>query len=318
MKKLRCAFLLFFTTPAVLFLSGIRFPLYSNLRAPRQMDGYMSGVVKPIVGENDVILLREEIRVVFPDMNIRTLSPSDTVSLTVLYEFENLRLETISIPVHFIALDIQSLETALNGVPLAVEFQREDEAKAECLKNLVRHRSSFLPNFYGGFLERTAAREEMVSLIPSMGDAFDWPGSPDRNRNGFQLAGFLLTLGPGRNTLIVSYNQRFFVEERGHGYFGSWPEKGVTGFDYLLYPIQTWVPAKDFKFRVSVIIPDFHKKIFVFTKRKIPVYRSNLLLSRDYDRQAHLTLLRGEFESVSADIFTLLVWVDKNAPLYLN
>ncbi len=306
-----------------LFLVLLGFPLWANLRAPFQMDGLFSGALKLENGEPGLVLLGEEIRVVFPDMDIRALSPEDTVSFTVTYEFDSRLPGEVTLPVHFIALDIQALEVALNGSPLPVEFSAEDEAKLECLKFLVHHRSSFLPEFYGRFLDRIGKKttpdltgEYLGNL--SIRDIFDWQAPVDTNKNDFPLAGFRITLKPGRNSLILTYRQRFYVEERGHGYFSAWPEKGITGIDYLLYPIRTWPPAEDFKFRVSVEIPDFHKRKLFLPSWKIPRIKSNLSLVADYDRKKHLTRLRGDFDQIPADIFTLLVWVDKKAPDYLK
>ncbi len=66
------------------------------------------------------------------------------------------------------------------------------------------------------------------------------------------LAGFVITLKPGRYTLTVSYKQKLFVEARRHGYFRHWPEKDVTGIDYLLYPIWSWPTADTFRFTVEI------------------------------------------------------------------
>ncbi|MCJ7682560.1 MAG: hypothetical protein MUP70_17660, partial [Candidatus Aminicenantes bacterium] len=283
--------------------------------------------------EGGLLLVREDLYLVFPDMNIRALSPEDTVSFTVTYEFDSRLSGEITLPVHFIALDIQALEVVLNGQPLPVGFVSEDAAKKECLQHLRLHRSLFLPDFYGRFLNRVgrsagggsgrdqdsqSARTDESLKTMSMNEIFDRYSPEESEQADFPLAGFNLSLKPGRNTLVVTYRQRFYVEERGHGYFKSWPEKGVTGIDYLLYPIQTWQPSENFKFRVSVEIPDFHKKKLLSTSRKIPDIRSNLDLQAIHDRKQHITRLSGDFDRIPADIFTLLVWVDKKVPDYLK
>ena len=307
--------------------------LQANLRAPHQMDGYLSGALRQSGKEGSLTLLGEDIRIVFPDMKIRALYPDDTVSFRVTYEFSSRLLEEVSIPVHFIALDIQDLEVVLNGIPLSHKYDIEDEAKIECLRNLLNHRSSFLPDLYSMFLDRFRKTKGLTGShnqapLPlleddylkslSIREIFDWPVPEEKNNIDFPLAGFWMNIKPGLNSLVITYRQRFYVEERGHGYFRAWPEKGVTGFDYLLYPIRTWSLDEDFKLLISVQIPDFHKRKFGFIARKRPNFRSNISLSGNHEKKAHMTTLTGEFARIPADIFTLLVWVDKDAPIYLK
>jgi len=291
--------------------------MQANLRAPFQMDGYLSGALKLSGGEGGLFLVREDLRLVFPDMNIRSLRPEDTVSFTVTYEFDSRLSGEITLLVHFIALDIQSLEVALNGRPLSVTFGTEEAAKEECLQYLRIHRSSFLPDFYSRFLNRVGRTDESQKTM-SLNEIFDRHNSEESKDPDFPLAGFDITLKPGRNTLVITYRQRFYVEERGHGYFKAWPEKGVTGVDYLLYPIRTWKMAENFEFMVNVEVPDFHKKKLFANSRKIPTIRSNLDLEATHDRKEHVTRLSGDFDHMPADILTLLVWVDKKVPDYLR
>jgi hypothetical protein len=304
----------------------------ANLRAPRQVDGFLSGGLNSSDPAAGIIFSREEMRISFPDMDSRKLTTAATVHFAIVYELENSQAQAVIMPVYFIAVDIQSPQATLNGEPLSLEIRGDPAEKSEFLRRLARHRSSFLPRFYTEFLERvrreaglgsepadswlSELEKKDLSALP-VESVFDRMSSESQPQKDLPLVGFALKLKPGKNTLVLNYEQRFYVEERGHGYFASWPSKGVSGFDYLLYPSRTWKLHQDFRLDITIALPDFHKKRFFIKSWKRPQIKSNLDFAGDYNSKKHLAVYKGSYRNIPADILTFLVWVDKKAPNYL-
>ncbi|MBM3294025.1 MAG: hypothetical protein FJY82_05815 [Candidatus Aminicenantes bacterium] len=304
----------------------------ANLRAPRRVDGVFSGALAGIRPDLPVRLRAETLRLVFPEVDFSRPNPGDKVRVAATYEFENASSTTVALAVRFIALDLGDISVILNSRPLSVRSVESPEDKSECLAALGKHRSAFLPSFYRDFLGRLknaaglgsetedswtaglAGRDLSAVPFPDIFERiFEEPPKAD-----FPAAEFELVLVPGMNILLISYGQRLYIEERDHGYFGSWPARGFTGFDYLLYPARSWPADPGFRLNVAVEIPDARGKKLFFRVWKRPSLKSNLALEEAPSTDKRRRLFRGEFSGMPADILTVLLWNDPKAVRHLR
>jgi hypothetical protein len=307
-------------------------PARANLRAPLRVDGFFSGSVRGLPLSQAVRLVGEELRLTFPDFDEKLSAEGPRIVITVRYEIVNDQAGEVEFAVHFLAVDIAGLKAALDGRALEVELAPDTKEKSECLWRLTRHRSAFAAPLYKGYLERV--RE--AAGLREVPDA-EWLGALEgRDLSGvepsalyslmrltteaadFQSAGMRLRLRPGTNALEISYSQRMFIDERDHGYFTGWPEKGFTGADYLLYPAVSWPLDPAFRLQVSVEIPELSVKRFLHRTWLRPFVRSNLKLEEEAPARPHARRLKGEFPGFPADILTVLFWFDEKARRYLG
>jgi hypothetical protein len=300
----------------------LHLPASANLRAPRQVDGMFSGALKIGLPPGAVVLLGETLRISFPDFDTARLTPRDVVRVSAVYEFQNTAPGPISLPVRFIALDLQEITASLDGWPLEIRMVESPADKSECLAALASHRAAFLPGFYEDFLARLKSAGESESRAPDpakipFGKVFRRTFETEPSAD-FPTAEFLLTLVPGKNSLTVRYGQRMFIEERNHGYFAAWPEKGFTGFDYLLYPAQSWPMSPAFSLRLTVDVPDVRAKRLFFRFWKRPFLKSNIEFREEPGPVRRARTFRADTHGLPADILTILLWTDKDAGRYLH
>ncbi len=318
---------------AFVLLSGaLTSPASANLRMARKVDGVFSGGLKAVPSAASIRLLAEDLEAAFPDLDLARLGPLDTLLIKAAYEVENRSDRLIALPVRFIAVDIRDLTAELNGRPLAVRIVEAPGEKSECLARIARHRNAFLPVFYEDFLKQIrlltgldqepddrwlvklgqidANGLESASLFPR---TIESPPETD-----FPAAEFEIPLPPGKSRVVVSYRQRLYIEERNHGYFAVWPKKGVTGFDYLLYPAGSWDLDPGFRLRLSVEVPDARSKKLFFKTWKRPSVICNLPLRPEEGRTKHIRMFKGDFAGLPADVLTFLLWVDKAAAAYVR
>ncbi|MBM3312534.1 MAG: hypothetical protein FJY80_13625, partial [Candidatus Aminicenantes bacterium] len=278
-----------FLTLAILAGSAVS----ANLRAPRRLDGVFSGALASPQISSQIRLLAERLDLVFPAVDLSRPNPRDTVRVTAAYEFESAAEGRIILPVRFLALDLADVSVELNGRPLAAETVESPEDKADCLAALGKHREEFLPAFYGSFLGRLKGAGPDLGGVPFgsvFERAFEAPLEAD-----FPASEIDLGLEPGKSTLVVSYRQRLFIEERDHGYFAAWPRRGFSGFDYLLYPARSWPADPGFRLSVTAEIPDVRAKKLFFRVFRRPFWKSNLAFREEYGQDGRRLRLRGEF-----------------------
>ena len=307
-------------------------PAWANARAPKRVDGFLSGSVKGVPLAKAVTLRGEELRVVFPDFQSKLSEAGDTVQFSVRYEVENLAAGPVTVPVKFLAVDIRDLAAKLNNLVVPAELVADQVEKVECLARLARHRQAFAPNLYSTFLSELRKRAglqeapdgEWLSKLEktdlsglNFGDLSPWGWKSAKNED-FKTAKLALVLKPGRNTLEITYRQRLFVEERDNGYFSSWPQKGFTGADYLLYPAASWPLAKDFRLTIRVEVPDYHHKVLFGTSWHQAIVRCSPALKDIPADKKHVRFLEGNFTGIPTDILAVLVWFDKNAARHLS
>ncbi len=149
-------------------------------------------------------------------------------------------------------------------------------------------------------------------------DLYPWAVRGAKEEADFRATKLGLRLKPGRNTLEILYRQRMFVEEKGYGYFSSWPAKGFSGVDYLLYPAASWPLAKDFQIFIRVEVPDYHHKILFGTSWHKAHIRCNPALKDAPTDKKHLRVLEGHCAGIPTDILTVLIWFDEKAFRYLS
>jgi hypothetical protein len=304
----------------------------ANLRMARKVDGVFSGGLRAVPAAASIRLLAEDLDATFPDLDLTRLGYRDTILIKAAYEVENRSDRLVALPVRFIAVDIRDLTAELNGRPLTVRIVEAPGEKTECLTRIARHRNAFLPVFYKNFLQQIRRlagldQEPDDRWLEKLG-TFDARGlkaeslfprtlesAPDKD---FPAAEFEVPLPPGKSRLAVTYRQRFYIDERNNGYFAAWPKKGVTGFDYLLYPAESWELDPGFRLRLSVEVPDAQRKKLFFNTRERPVVKCNLPLRSEEGRTKNIRVFKGDFAGLPADILTVLLWVDKAASAYVR
>jgi hypothetical protein len=307
-------------------------PAWANIRAPLKVDGFFSGSLKSVPVSAAVRLLREDLRFVFPAFTSDLSEGGALVGIMVQYEIFNSLAGEVEIPVHFLAVQIQSLTASLDGQALSIEWIPDPAEKSECLLRLTRHRSNFQGAFYKEFL----GRMRDAAGLKNSPDAewLDALGGKDlggidpreiylngrwRSETGdFGSAGMRLRLKPGINKLQIAYSQRLSIDERGYGYSSGWPKKGFSGVDYLLYPATSWPLDANFKLVVSAEIPEMPAKRLFGKMWLQPEFRSNLAIVETQSERPHVRILRGEFAGFPADILSILVWFDTKASKYIS
>ncbi|MCX6565065.1 MAG: hypothetical protein NTW38_01345 [Candidatus Aminicenantes bacterium] len=317
---------------SVLLSGALASTASANMRVGRKVDGVFTGSLKAIPSAASIRLLAEDLEAAFPDLDLARLGPRDTLLIKATYEVENRSDQLIALPVRFIAVDIQDLAAELNGRSLTVSIVEAPGEKSECLARIARHRNAFLPVFYQDFLKQIrrltgldqepddrwlvklsqidASGLESASLFPR---TIESPPEKD-----FPAAEFEIPLPPGKSRVVVTYRQRLYIEERNHGYFAVWPKKGVTGFDYLLYPAGSWDLDPGFRIRISVEVPDARGKKFFFKTWERPTIKCNLPLRPQEGRTKNIRMFKGDFAGLPADVLTFLLWVDKAAAAYVR
>lgn len=195
-----------------------------------------------------------------------------------------------------------------------------------------RLRNAFLPVFYKDFLKQirrlTGLDQEpddrwldKLGTIDASGlksESLFLRTLEDPPEKDFPAAEFEVPLPPGKSRLAVTYRQRFYIDERNNGYFAAWPKKGVTGFDYLLYPAGSWDLDPGFRLRLSVEVPDARSKKLFFKTRVRPTVKCNLPLRSEEGRTKNIRMFKGDFAGLPADVLTFLLWVDKAAAAYVR
>jgi hypothetical protein len=321
---------IFFFLAAVVLVAAAG---WANLRAPKRVDGFLSGSLKSVPLAEAIALRGEELRVVFPDFQDKLSEVMGTVEISVRYEIDNVASGPVTIPVRFLAVDIREPTARMNGQAIPVEMVADSAEKMECLARLARHRSVFTPELYRGFLSELRKRAGLNDVPDSewlsglekadlaglkFKNLYPWGLPSVKDETDFQAAKLDLALQPGRNILEIVYRQRMFVDEKGYGYFSSWPAKGFTGVDYLLYPAASWRLAKDFRLAIRVEAPDYHHKILFGTSWHKPYVRCDPALKDVPTDKKHLRILEGHFAGIPADILTVLIWFDEKALRYLS
>jgi len=317
----------------VLALAGaLCLPAAANVRMARKADGTFSGALKAAAPAAALRLIAERLDAILPEFVLGSPDPKSLVRFRIVYEIENRGTGPVLVPLRFIAVDIRDLTAELDGRALAVEMREAPGEKEECLVRIARHRSGFLPGFYEDFLRRLRAD---AGLDKESGDGWlqklegrDLSGKPAFSsflrtlesppEKDFPSAEFEILLPPGRSRLVVTYGQRLFIDERNNGYFAAWPRKGVTGFDYLLYPAKTWDMDSGFRLNISVTVPDAQGKVLFFKTWKRPEIKCSLPLREETSGTRRIRVFRGEFDSMPADVLTFLFWFDKDAGSYLR
>jgi len=321
----RNAGIAFVLAGAVLFLAS---PARANLRAPYRADGYISGGLKIALPPDAVRLVREDMRVVFPAFEGGLSVRDAAVLVELVYVFDASAAAGFDIPVQFVAVDIRDLAARLNDEAVPAVLSRDSAEETECLQRLVAHRRNFMAPLYREFLHGLKAdagaadskREPGRGLAPAAAlDGRPYPSLFVRFPSGgepgpdFRTAKMTIRLRPGRNALSIRYRQRPYVAETRYGYFSTWPARGFTGFDYLLYPARSWAAAADFRLSVTVEVPYYRGRFLVFPRWDEPQVASNIELNPAKSNPRHLRVLHGEFGRMPSDILTVLVWFDKKA-----
>jgi len=298
--------------------------LWASVRPPIDIDGFISGSLTGPPAAAGITLAGADIRFRFPAFREDLPDDEALLEVAVHYGIFNGLKEEVEIAAGFPAVDILNVTASLDGRALAVELAPDAAAKSECLARLALHRSAFMAPVYRDFLEQLRA----AAGLNDRPDA-DWPlalkgkdlggigpneiypvGRWRNNAGDYRSAGMKLRLKPGLNELRITYTQRMFVNERATGALEGWPQKGLSGLDYLFYPAMSWPLASDFRLTVSVEVPEMPAKLLLWTIWLKPAFKSNLAFREDRAERPHVRLHRAEFERFPSDMITVLVWFD--------
>ncbi len=263
--------------------------------------------------------MAERLEAVFPELDLSHTDYKSPVRFRIVYEIENAGAGPAAVPLRFLAVDITGLSVELNGKAVSAVIKQAPEETAECVVLMAKHRSGFLPGFYKDFLGRLQAFVEKDAGGPTWSEVFVRTLEEAKSDDP-AAADFEVVLPPGRSRLVVQYGQRMFIDERGHGYFAAWPKKGVSGFDYLLYPAKAWPMDRAFKLTVLVSVPDARAKKLFFRVKRGPTVKSNLALKESLAGDGNGNrLFEGEFAGgMPADVLTFLLWFDENVASYVK
>jgi hypothetical protein len=304
----------------------------ANIRPPLKVDGFFSGGLRSLPVSGAVRLVREDLRIAFPDFRTGMSGAGPAVAITVRYEIVNSQAGEIDMRVHFLAVDIRTITASMDGQALAVELTQAPAEKSECLWRLTRHRASFQSGFYREFLGRMRRAAGLMESpdgqwlddlkgkdLSGIGPEQIYPIGRSRPEAGsFMAGGISLRLKPGLNRLEIAYAQRMFIDERGYGYSSGWPKKGFSGADYLLYPGTSWPKDPGFRLSVSVEIPEISERKLFGTTWLRPGFESNLPFLEAGSERPHVRIRRAEFSDFPADILSILIWFDPKAARFFS
>ena len=112
----------------------------------------------------------------------------------------------------------------------------------------------------------------------------------------------------GKNTLTIKYRQGMYVDGRT-AYIGG--PVFVCGFEYLLYPAFTWKMNPDFELFISVALPDFQKKGWLWDSRIAPITESNITFHKTYNPETRRTTYETRSKSIPAPVLAFIVRRDQ-------
>ncbi len=289
----------------ILFFHGTAF---ANVRAPFRLKGGVSGV--PFYKSNtfkNVSLLQENLNIVFPQMNVDDF-PETKAKINAHYTFINNSEETIEVPVNFLALKLSDTAISLNNEGL-IKFSSTHDFKltnelAEKIYNVVKseihkEQDKQIRKFISSYLQITPAvliKSQLFLDIKKLITA-------KLNNIVFNQISFKLKLKPGKNDLIISYKQEMIIDEGKTGYLKEfYYSKGIFGIAYLLYPAKTWHFSEKFIFNLNIELPDFVERRFFIRFYQKALWRSNVKLATEYDKEKRKIFLLGRFKKFPSEM----------------
>ncbi|HOQ40583.1 MAG TPA: hypothetical protein PK178_00440 [Smithellaceae bacterium] len=284
-------------------------------------DHHFSGNIKQVKTSDHLKLYREDIRVVFPMIELDSVSLQKKIDMDVNYIIENQSTSAIEIPLQFLGISVSDAIVLLNEKSILLGFVEDNKAEQEFLARITEHRHQWNKRRYEQYfidLDYIKSGKKMsrsLSLIHMTAPEFIrvarnienlsevFPGAGKLN-----VIRFHVRLLPGKNKLTIRYKQGLFVD--GHTSYIGGPAF-VCGFEYLLYPAFTWKMNPDFELFVSVTLPDYLKKGWLWDSRITPLAESNLTLKKMYNSQARVTTYSMRSKSFPAPVLAFIALREK-------
>lgn len=311
MKKIIMFHIIFF------ILCGQAFANVSRLHK----DHNFSGSIKALKTSDRLKLCREDIKVAFPMMELDNASLEKKIDMNINYIIENQSNAAIEIPLQFLGMDVSDPLILLNEKSLSFGFVKDRKTEQEFLGRITEHRHQWNKQRYeqyfihldyinsGKKMTRSASLihltfPEFIKVAQSIENLSDvFPGAGKLN-----IIRFNVRLLPGKNKLTIQYKQGLYVDGRT-AYVGG--PVFVCGFEYLLYPAFTWKMNPDFELFISVALPDFQKKGWLWDSRITPIAESNLTFQKTYNSETRVTTYGMRSKSFPAPVLAFIVLREK-------
>jgi len=280
-------------------------------------DHFFSGNINLVKKADCLKLIREDMKAVFPLMELDNASLEKKVDMHISYIIENRSDSTIEIPLQFLGIDVYGPQILINDKLLSYSLGIDKEAERNFLVKITEHRYKWNRAQYEqyfmllDYINSGKKTTRSISLIQMTLPEFIRTARGVENLNDlfpgigkFSNILFNVRLLPGKNNLTIKYQQGMYVDGRT-SYSGG--PVFVCGFEYLLYPAFTWEIHPDFELFVSVTLQDFFKKGWFWNSRITPVCESNLTFNKTYDSESRVTTFYARSRGFPAPVLAFIV-----------
>ncbi len=266
-------------------------PAAANLRAPYRVDGGFGAHLDAKPAHPDLVLMHETFAASLPAFTVGEQPPTHAL-LDVEYTIDNRSSAPVTLPVRFLAVGAQGARIEVNGAVAPHHEARDPEEHAAAVAVIARSRCRGIEGCEPDRI-RAALEHEL-----------------ERGAARFDSLAFDATLAPGANVIRVRYAQALTLHEGAYGYFmrGTFGTRGARyGFDYLLFPAQSWRRAEGFWLDVRVDVADTIDRGWLGTAL-VPPASIDATLPLTVTRAPHpSTTLRARLDGFPVDVFTLTV-----------
>lgn len=284
-------------------------PAAANMRAPLAADGSFSEHVRG--AHPNAVLLRERFVARMPSLTVGGFVHDLHARIDVEYDIDNTSGSVLRLPVRFLAVGADQATIRVNDASVVIDRVVDDDERRAARQRIARHRCAWSEGDITGALLRRCSGD-----LDEHAQILDRPHA-ERARSGdgeerFDSLAFDVELRPGANTVRVTYRQALRFREGPHGYFTGLGVRGAHyGFEYLLYPAETWRRADDFTFDVRIDVPHVCQRGLFSNTYLVPALRSNLPL--EIRRQPHPgTTASARLSGFSAEVLAVVVEVPPN------
>ncbi len=282
-------------------------PVAANMRAPYALDGTFTEHVRG--AHPDAVLMRERFVAHMPALVNGVHGQDFYARVEVEYDIDNVSTVPLTIPVRFLAIGAKDATVRVNREVVPVtRVADEDERRAARLR-VAQHRCAWSEHDIKGlFIRNCDATKASDPAVDAKGVDERYAESIRYGDESTRLDSFAfdVVLEPGANAIRVEYAQRVRFREGAHGYFSGLGVRGAQyGFEYLLYPAESWRRAEGFTFDVVVEVPDVRERGLFCDSFVEPTVDTNLPLATA--RQEHASTLTGRLRVFPAEVFAVVV-----------
>ena len=290
----------------------------ANMRPAWLVDGAWSSSAEASVRPKGLRLVSESLTVEMPEI-VKNDFTAEGNFARVLVRYRFYAAHPVpSVPIEFLAPAVARPQVQVNGaeVPLGRVAAQEFEGQRDLLRRLARHRSRWAPDRYRRFFEAleiaTYQQIEVGALIQEPEETareltpkgYDVLRRLARYTPAEQFT-FSASLHPGQNEIVIAYEQRLSADEVAPHYGDFHFEKAFLGFDYLLYPANSWDRAGNFTFEIELRVPHHVEDCWFVERRLPPMVDLNFPLQER--RGQHEAIFTGVFEEFPSEIFSVVL-----------